>query len=112
MTRQGKVPKNSFGNIDLFVPSMLPEGAVHLPSKLAAKCAKMLQVDYAEAIVRFPLPSILSAFRFIDESISEQIGFEFRQRRATPTMSGIVVAVEIAETLRQVRSYLNVSLGY
>ena len=29
---QGKVPKNNFGNIDLFVPSMLPEGAVHLPS--------------------------------------------------------------------------------
>ncbi|GAA6024210.1 hypothetical protein JCM11491_001286 [Sporobolomyces phaffii] len=75
----GKVPKNSFGNIDLFVPSMLPEGSVHLPSKLAVKCAKMLQIDHAEAI----------------------IGFEFRQRRANPTMSGIVVAREHAETLRQ-----------
>lgn len=30
---QGKVPKNSFGNIDLFVPSMLPRGAVHLRSE-------------------------------------------------------------------------------
>lgn len=39
---------------------MLPDGAVHLPSKLAAKCAKMLQVDYAEAIVRsLSLPSHL-----------------------------------------------------
>ncbi|GAA5963176.1 hypothetical protein JCM3765_003635 [Sporobolomyces pararoseus] len=75
----GKVPKNSFGNIDLFVPTMLPEGAVHLPSKLAVKCAKMLQIDFAEAI----------------------IGFEFRQRRATPTMSGIVVAKEHSETLRE-----------
>ncbi|GAA5820932.1 hypothetical protein JCM10212_000553 [Sporobolomyces blumeae] len=75
----GKIPKNNFGNIDLFVPTMLPAGAVHLPSKVAVKCAKMLGIDYAEAI----------------------IGFEFRQRRATPTMSGVVVAEENADLLRQ-----------
>ncbi|GAA5843558.1 hypothetical protein JCM3766R1_002411 [Sporobolomyces carnicolor] len=80
----GKVPKNSFGNIDLFVPSMLPHGAVHLESKLAAKCAKMLQIDFAEAIV----------------------GFEFRQRRATPTIRGIVVASEHASTIRTAISNL------
>jgi xeroderma pigmentosum group C-complementing protein len=28
---QGKVPKNDFGNIDLYVPSMLPKGAAHIP---------------------------------------------------------------------------------
>jgi len=28
---QGKVPKNNFGNIDLYVPSMLPKGASHIP---------------------------------------------------------------------------------
>lgn len=69
---QGKVPKNNFGNIDLFVPSMLPAGAVHLRSKFsrwlccpiprlilrcetgkyAAKCAKELGIDFGEAIVR------------------------------------------------------------
>lgn len=27
----GKVPKNSFGNLDIFVPSMVPKGGVHLP---------------------------------------------------------------------------------
>jgi xeroderma pigmentosum group C-complementing protein len=27
----GGIPKNAYGNIDLFVDSMLPEGAVHLP---------------------------------------------------------------------------------
>ena len=26
----GKVPKNDFGNLDLYVPSMLPNGAVHI----------------------------------------------------------------------------------
>ncbi|BGP43763.1 hypothetical protein JCM10449v2_007820 [Rhodotorula kratochvilovae] len=75
----GKVPKNSFGNIDLFVPSMLPAGAVHLPSKVAVKCAKTLGIDFAEAI----------------------IGFEFRQRRATPLMAGVVVAGEHADLLRE-----------
>ncbi|GAA5905976.1 hypothetical protein JCM5296_001306 [Sporobolomyces johnsonii] len=75
----GKVPKNMFGNIDLFVPSMLPEGAVHLPSKVAVKCAKLLGIDYAEAT----------------------IGFEFRQRRAAPTMAGVVVAAEHADALRE-----------
>lgn len=31
----GKVPKNSFGNLDIFVPSMVPKGAVHLPCEFA-----------------------------------------------------------------------------
>ncbi|KAG1895158.1 uncharacterized protein F5891DRAFT_891003, partial [Suillus fuscotomentosus] len=26
----GKVPKNDFGNIDLYIPLMLPEGSVHM----------------------------------------------------------------------------------
>jgi xeroderma pigmentosum group C-complementing protein len=29
----GRVPKNSFGNLDVFVPSMVPNGGVHLPCK-------------------------------------------------------------------------------
>jgi xeroderma pigmentosum group C-complementing protein len=29
----GRVPKNSFGNLDIFVPSMVPKGGVHLPCK-------------------------------------------------------------------------------
>ncbi|KAM0748756.1 Rad4-domain-containing protein [Meredithblackwellia eburnea MCA 4105] len=73
----GKIPKNDFGNIDLYVPSMLPEGATHLPHKSAAKCAKTLGIDYAEAVT----------------------GFEFRQRRANPIISGVVVAEEFADLL-------------
>lgn len=68
---QGKIPRNNFGNIDLYVPSMLPEGAIHLASesniasfvsapradprasigKQAAKVAKAREIDYADAIV-------------------------------------------------------------
>ena len=27
----GMVPKNSFGNIDIYVPSMIPKGGIHVP---------------------------------------------------------------------------------
>jgi xeroderma pigmentosum group C-complementing protein len=29
----GRVPKNSYGNLDIFVPSMVPKGGVHIPCK-------------------------------------------------------------------------------
>jgi len=37
---QGNVPKNDFGNIDLYVPSMLPKGAAHIPCRsfLSSSC--------------------------------------------------------------------------
>ncbi|KAI0333722.1 Rad4-domain-containing protein [Cubamyces sp. BRFM 1775] len=68
----GKVPKNDFGNIDLYVPSMLPAGAVHVPFKGTAKLARQLGFDYAEAVT----------------------GFEFKKRRAFPVVTGVVVAAE------------------
>ncbi|KAJ7741359.1 hypothetical protein B0H16DRAFT_1565520 [Mycena metata] len=68
----GKIPKNNFGNIDMYVPSMLPAGAVHIPYKGTAKIAKQLGFDYAEAVT----------------------GFEFKSRRANPIMQGIVIAAE------------------
>ncbi|KAI0821974.1 hypothetical protein BC628DRAFT_1460116 [Trametes gibbosa] len=68
----GKIPKNDFGNIDLYVPTMLPAGAVHMPYKGTAKLARQLGFDYAEAVT----------------------GFEFRKGRAFPIITGVVVAVE------------------
>lgn len=71
----GVIPTNGFGNIDLFVPSMLPAGAVHLPMQGTAKVAKKIGVPYAEAIT----------------------GFEFRKQRGMPKITGIVVAAANAE---------------
>ncbi|TCD70140.1 hypothetical protein EIP91_004610 [Steccherinum ochraceum] len=68
----GVVPKNDFGNIDLYVPSMLPEGGAFIPHKGAAKIARQLGFDYAEAVT----------------------SFEFKKRRAFPVITGIVVAAE------------------
>ncbi|KAH9936108.1 uncharacterized protein B0H18DRAFT_1113556 [Fomitopsis serialis] len=77
----GRVPKNDFGNIDLYVPTMLPAGAVHIPFKGTAKIARQLGFDYAEAVT----------------------GFEFKKRRAFPVITGIVVAAENEETMLEVR---------
>ncbi|EKM51642.1 uncharacterized protein PHACADRAFT_177064 [Phanerochaete carnosa HHB-10118-sp] len=68
----GKIPKNDFGNIDLYVPTMLPAGAAYIPHKGAAKVALQLGFDHAEAVT----------------------GFEFKKRRAFPVITGIVVAAE------------------
>lgn len=66
------IPKNSYGNIDVYVPSMVPKGAVHIPLKGTGKVCKRLGVEYAEACT----------------------GFEFGHRMAVPVLTGVVVAEE------------------
>ncbi|KAI3617179.1 hypothetical protein CBS9595_003088 [Malassezia furfur] len=75
--RDGQVPRNAFGRVDLFVPSMLPAGGTHVPHALAAKAAKGLGVSYAEAVV----------------------GFEFRKFRSVPNIQGVVVPTEQAQAV-------------
>lgn len=68
----GLLPKNAFGNMDAFVPSMIPKGAVHIPLRSTMKICKRLGIDYAEAVT----------------------GFEFGKQRAVPVITGVVVAAE------------------
>ncbi|WFD21261.1 hypothetical protein MCAP1_003522 [Malassezia caprae] len=74
----GYVPRNAFGNVDLFVPSMLPAGGTHIRHPLAARAAKQLGVSYADAVV----------------------GFEFRRFKSLPKMAGVVVPTESAELVQ------------
>lgn len=78
--RNGRVPKNKFGNIDAYVPSMIPRGAVHIHHELASRAAHLAGVDYAPALT----------------------GFSFRGRHGTAVLSGVVVAEEYAEAVRAV----------
>ncbi|KAL0097617.1 hypothetical protein J3Q64DRAFT_1807557 [Phycomyces blakesleeanus] len=73
----GHVPRNSYGNIDLFTPEMLPEGASHIPIQGIGKIAKKLGIDYADAV----------------------IDFEFAKGRSIPVIKGIVVPEESEEFL-------------
>ncbi|KAH0536130.1 hypothetical protein FGG08_006973 [Glutinoglossum americanum] len=68
----GVIPKNAFGNMDCYVPSMVPEGAVHVRLRGTARIARKLGIDCAEAV----------------------IGFEFGSQRAVPIIEGVVVAAE------------------
>ncbi|KAK9240707.1 hypothetical protein V1525DRAFT_180526 [Lipomyces kononenkoae] len=71
----GKVPRNDYGNLDVFVPTMVPKGAVHLRLRGIGNAAKLCGVDYVDAVG----------------------GFDFLHRKATPRLDGIVVAEEYVE---------------
>ncbi|VUC33411.1 unnamed protein product [Clonostachys rosea] len=77
--KDGIIPKNEYGNIDLFVEHMCPEGAVHVPFREAIKVCKKIGIDYAEAVV----------------------GFEFGHRMAVPVIQGVVIAEENHEMLME-----------
>ncbi|XP_076334158.1 DNA repair protein complementing XP-C cells homolog isoform X2 [Tachypleus tridentatus] len=53
VARDGKVPRNEYGNIELFQPSMLPKGTVHLQLPALNRIAKKLGIDCAPALVGF-----------------------------------------------------------
>ncbi|CAK7208887.1 hypothetical protein SBRCBS47491_000250 [Sporothrix bragantina] len=76
----GLLPKNKFGNIDLYVPSMVPEGGEHIAEDGAARAAFLLGVDYAPALS----------------------GFDFKGKKGTAVMRGVVVAKENADAVRAV----------
>jgi xeroderma pigmentosum group C-complementing protein len=76
----GKVPKNKFGNIDVYVPSMIPEGGSHVVGERAAHAAFLLGVDYAPALA----------------------GFKFQGKRGTAVLNGVIVPSEAAEAVKAV----------
>ncbi|KAI0839789.1 Rad4-domain-containing protein [Hypoxylon sp. FL0890] len=76
----GRVPKNRFKNIDLYVPSMVPEGGAYVADELGARAAFILGVDYAPALT----------------------GFHFKGRQGTAVLHGVVVAAEYEEAVRAV----------
>lgn len=81
---QGRIPKNIYGNLDIYTPSMVPPGGVHITRPGAFQAAKILGVDYADAVV----------------------GFEFRGRHGTAIVRGVVIADEYRETLEEILSGL------
>jgi len=76
--KDGVIPRNGYGNIDCFVPSMVPKGAVHIPMRGTVRICKKLEIDYAEAVT----------------------GFEFGKKMAIPVVEGVVVAEEHEQAVR------------
>lgn len=76
----GRVPRNAFGNLDMYVPSMVPPGGTHIRHALAQQAARNLRVDYADAVT----------------------GFQFKGRHGTAIVQGAVVASVHAEAVQAV----------
>jgi xeroderma pigmentosum group C-complementing protein len=74
----GVLPKNNYGNIEVWSPAHVPRGAVHLRLPRIEQVAKQLGVDYAQAVVGFERQGPMG--------------------RATPQVDGIVV-VKAVETV-------------
>lgn len=51
--KNGTIPKNVYGNIDVYRPWMVPEGCVHITDQHAEKAAKIMGIEYAPAAVGF-----------------------------------------------------------
>ena len=53
VAENGMVPRNAYGNVELFKPSMLPIGTVHLQLPGLNKVCRKLGVDCSQALVGF-----------------------------------------------------------
>lgn len=74
---RGKVPRNAFGNLDIYVPSMVPAGGVHIRHPLTQQAARTLKIDYADAVT----------------------GFKFQGRHGTAIIEGAIIAQEHADAV-------------
>lgn len=75
----GRVPRNAFGNLDVYVPSMIPPGGAHVRAREAVHVAKILRIDYADAVT----------------------GFTFKGQRGTAVTQGVIVAREYADAMEE-----------
>lgn len=76
----GRVPRNVYGNLDVYVPSMIPAGGAQIVHPECARAARLLGVDYAEAVT----------------------GFAFKGRHGTAIVDGAVVAAEFVTAIQEV----------
>lgn len=65
----GRIPKNKFENLDVYVPSMVPAGGTHIRHPRAGHAAHILGVDYAPALM----------------------GFDWKGRKGTAVYNGVVI---------------------
>ncbi|KAL2044734.1 hypothetical protein N7G274_002509 [Stereocaulon virgatum] len=76
----GRIPKNIYGNLDIYVPSMVPPGGVHIAHPETSRAARILGIDYADAVT----------------------GFAFKGRHGTAITNGAVIAIEYKEAVEEV----------
>ena len=78
----GRIPKNLYGNLDIYVPSMIPHGGIHIEHPETIRAARMLGIDFAEAVT----------------------GFVFKGRHGTAVTKGAVIANDNREAVEELIS--------
>jgi len=76
----GQIPRNAYGNLDVYVPSMIPAGAAHIRHPFAAQAAKVLDINFVEAVT----------------------GFEFKGRQGTAVIDGVVIQTDMCDAMLNV----------
>ena len=76
----GKIPKNAYGNLDVYTPSMIPPGASHINHPETRRIAKLLGIDYADVVT----------------------GFTFKGRHGTANVNGAVIPTPCCEAVEAV----------
>lgn len=77
---KGRVPKNVYGNLDIYTPTMVPAGGSHILHPETARAARTLGIDYSDAVT----------------------GFSFKGRHGTAVICGAVIATEFREAVQEV----------
>lgn len=77
---RGQITKNPFGNLDVYVPSMVPPGGAHIRHPLTQQAARALKIDFADAVT----------------------GFKFQGRQGTAIIEGAVVPEEHSAAVKAV----------
>jgi Rad4 beta-hairpin domain 3 len=76
----GVIPKNNYGNIEIFTPSMVPAGGVHIIRPSIALAAQFAGVAYADAVT----------------------GFDYVKKKASVRLNGIIVPEGNVEGLLEI----------
>ena len=76
----GRISKNLYGNLDVYVPSMVPSGGTHIEHPETVRAARVLGIEFAEAVT----------------------GFAFKGRHGTAITKGAIIASEHREAVEEV----------
>ncbi|CCE82833.1 Piso0_002583 [Millerozyma farinosa CBS 7064] len=93
----GKVPKNAYGNIDIYTPSMIPENGYLIESsrfsmKIAEYAAKLIEIDYAKAVVSFQFGKARKSFSHLAKPMEGGIVIDSQYKDAL---------VEVMESIKE-----------
>lgn len=105
--KDGKVPRNEYGNVELFVPDMLPTGTVHLRRKICSHVSPQNMTDFLTVMMKinylytlYIVPGLLRISRKLDiDCAPALVGFEYVKGGSRPMYDGFIVCQEFEAVL-------------